>query len=196
MATQSEIKYNRLMEKAEELFMKFGYKSISMDEIATAAGISKMTVYKHFSSKEALFIEIVLSIMHKTSVLLEEEMKKVSGTLEKIDFLMNFNMEASKNYSLAFYKDIMSIPTITEKLMEEKYRVSRIMFAGIIKEGMEKGEIRKVNVDFVTDMLMMIVDGFGKKYIDVINSREDMEGTIEDFFDFLKYGLLGGKEVE
>lgn len=184
------------MEKAEELFVRFGYKSISMDEIATAAGISKMTIYKHFSSKEALFIEIVLSIMHKTSVLLEEEMKKVSGTLKKIDFLMNFNMEASKNYSLAFYKDIMSIPTITEKLMEEKYRVSRIMFAGIIKEGMEKGEIRKVNVDFVTDMLMMIVDGFGKKYLDVINSREDMEGTIEDFYDFLKYGLLGGKEVE
>ncbi|AOY78138.1 TetR/AcrR family transcriptional regulator [Clostridium formicaceticum] len=193
MTTQSEIKYNRLMEKAEELFAKLGYKAVSMDEIAEAAGISKMTIYKHFSSKEALFMEVVLSMMQKGTALIEEEMGKIPGTLEKIDFLMSYNMEASKNYSLAFYKDVMSIPYVTEKLLEEKYRISRIMFERIIKEGVEKGEIREVNVSFIVDMLIMMVETFGEKYFNKINTKEEIEGITSAFYDFLKYGLLGGK---
>lgn len=57
MISQSEIKYNRLMEKAEELFISLGYKGVSMDQIAKEAGISKMTIYKYFSSKEELFVK-------------------------------------------------------------------------------------------------------------------------------------------
>ena len=52
MISQSEIKYNRMMEKAKELFFEFGYRATSMDQIAEESGISKMTIYRYFSSKE------------------------------------------------------------------------------------------------------------------------------------------------
>ncbi|WP_070000283.1 TetR/AcrR family transcriptional regulator [Cellulosilyticum sp. I15G10I2] len=197
MATQSEIKYNRLMEKAEELFINLGYRAVSMEDIAETAGISKMTIYKHFASKEDLFIEVVLSLMNKTYILIEEEMSKITGILKKIDYLMQFNKETSKNYSIAFYKDCMSIPYVMEKLIEEKYNFSKMMFGNIIKEGMEKGEIRKVNVDFMTEMLIMILEGITAKYSKKqFESREEIEGLVENFYDFLKYGLLGGDEVK
>ncbi|SNS50718.1 transcriptional regulator, TetR family [Anaerovirgula multivorans] len=196
MATQSEIKYKRLMEKAEELFVKLGYKAVSMDEIAEAAGISKMTIYKHFPSKEKLFLEVVLSLMDRVSAMFEEEMKEIPGTLEKINFMMNYNLKDSKNYSFAFYKDAMEIPYVTEKLLEEKYRRGREIFEWIIKEGVEKGEIRKVNTSIMTDMLMMMTEGFAEKYFDKIKTQEDPSTLAEGFYDFLKYGLLGGKGVE
>ncbi|SES83075.1 transcriptional regulator, TetR family [Natronincola peptidivorans] len=196
MTTQSEIKYNRLMEKAEELFTKIGYKAVSMDEIAEAAGISKMTIYKHFSSKEELFIKVILSILDRNTVMLEEDMKKIPGTLKKIDHLMKYNVEMSRQYSLAFYKDIMGSPPIMEKVMKEKYRVSRVFFQKIITDGVRKGEIREVNVDFMTDMLIMLIGVFGDKYFDKITSKEEIEAATRDFYDFLKYGLLGEKEVE
>jgi AcrR family transcriptional regulator len=195
VVTQSEIKYGRLMEKAEELFVNLGYKAVSMEEIAEAAGISKMTIYKHFASKEDLFIEVVLSIMHKTYKVIEEEILKVPGTLKKIDYLMQFNMTASKGYSIAFYKDCMEIPYIAKKLIEEKYKFSTMIFEKIIKDGMEKGEVRKVNVNFITDMLIMLIDGFAGKFFDKINNQEDIEAVVKDFYDFLKYGLLGGDGV-
>ena len=66
MLTQSQIKYNRLMEVSEDLFSKYGYKAVSMDEIADATGISKMTIYRYFSSKDELFINAVNSITDKT----------------------------------------------------------------------------------------------------------------------------------
>jgi TetR/AcrR family transcriptional repressor of mexJK operon len=41
------------------LFMGVGYASVSMDAVAREAGVSKATVYAHFTSKEALFAAIV-----------------------------------------------------------------------------------------------------------------------------------------
>jgi AcrR family transcriptional regulator len=44
----------RILEKATEQFMRYGIRSVSMDEIATQLGISKKTIYQYFSDKEQL----------------------------------------------------------------------------------------------------------------------------------------------
>ena len=47
---------------ATDVFLKGGYLGTNVDAIAAGSGVSKQTVYKHFGSKEALFIEIVASM--------------------------------------------------------------------------------------------------------------------------------------
>jgi len=49
-----------IMEAATELFLRKGYSGTSMDEIAALAGVSKQTVYTHFTDKERLFTDLVL----------------------------------------------------------------------------------------------------------------------------------------
>lgn len=44
---------------AKRLFLHHGFDGVSMDQIATEAGVSKLTVYSHFKDKEALFGETV-----------------------------------------------------------------------------------------------------------------------------------------
>ena len=46
---------DKIVEAARKLFYKFGFKKVSMDEIAREAGVTKKTVYTYFSSKEELF---------------------------------------------------------------------------------------------------------------------------------------------
>ncbi|MEA5126561.1 MAG: TetR/AcrR family transcriptional regulator [Proteiniphilum sp.] len=41
----------RIIEKAGELFRKYGIKNVSMDEIASSMGISKRTLYENFKNK-------------------------------------------------------------------------------------------------------------------------------------------------
>jgi len=60
--SSSERKHQAIVEAAKELFLKGGYLGTNMDEIAAASEVSKQTVYKHFASKEALFVEIVNSM--------------------------------------------------------------------------------------------------------------------------------------
>ena len=44
-----------ILEAAKRLFLEQGYQGVSMDQIAAAAGVSKLTVYSHFGDKETLF---------------------------------------------------------------------------------------------------------------------------------------------
>jgi TetR/AcrR family transcriptional regulator, cholesterol catabolism regulator len=50
---------NRILEKANELFMQFGIRSVSMDDIANGLGMSKKTLYQHFADKDELVMAVV-----------------------------------------------------------------------------------------------------------------------------------------
>ena len=44
-----------VIDTARELFSKYGYKKVSMDEIATNANVTKKTIYTYFKDKEDMF---------------------------------------------------------------------------------------------------------------------------------------------
>lgn len=48
-----------MLDAAQQAFLRDGYLGTNMDAIATASQVSKQTLYKHFGSKEGLFVEIV-----------------------------------------------------------------------------------------------------------------------------------------
>lgn len=52
-------KRTALLEAAGRLFLEQGYAAVSMDAVARGAGISKATLYAHFTGKEALFGAVV-----------------------------------------------------------------------------------------------------------------------------------------
>ena len=52
-------KRQSILDAAKCLFLELGYEGSSMDSIALAAGVSKLTVYNHFNDKETLFIAAV-----------------------------------------------------------------------------------------------------------------------------------------
>jgi TetR/AcrR family transcriptional regulator, mexJK operon transcriptional repressor len=52
-------KHADILAAAEDLFLALGFRATSMDLVAQRAGVSKMTVYAHFPSKQALFAAII-----------------------------------------------------------------------------------------------------------------------------------------
>lgn len=59
---RSATKRRAILAAATEVFLRSGFLGTNMDEIAALSEVSKQTVYKHFASKEALFVEIVTSM--------------------------------------------------------------------------------------------------------------------------------------
>jgi AcrR family transcriptional regulator len=53
----------RILDAAERVFLKRGYQSASLDEIAQVAPASKPTIYAHFPGKEALFEAVVARVL-------------------------------------------------------------------------------------------------------------------------------------
>lgn len=58
---RSERKHRQILQAATKVFIAEGYDGTTMDEIAAKASVSKQTIYKHFSDKDHLFVEIVLA---------------------------------------------------------------------------------------------------------------------------------------
>ncbi|HEY6682348.1 MAG TPA: TetR/AcrR family transcriptional regulator, partial [Propionibacteriaceae bacterium] len=56
---RSARKRQAILHAARDLFLQKGYASASMDEVAAVAGVSKVTIYKHFSDKHTLFVAVV-----------------------------------------------------------------------------------------------------------------------------------------
>jgi AcrR family transcriptional regulator len=60
---------DKIIAKATEMFLKLGFKSVTMDDIASEMCISKKTIYKYFENKELLIIEgtkVVHEKIHET----------------------------------------------------------------------------------------------------------------------------------
>lgn len=61
MRPSSIQKREAALEAAERQFLANGYESVTMDSIAAESGVAKQTLYSHFGSKRALFLELVTS---------------------------------------------------------------------------------------------------------------------------------------
>lgn len=70
---RSARKRRAILDAATEVFLKNGYLGTNMDEIAALSAVSKQTVYKHFASKEALFVEIVSSMTNDAGDLVHND---------------------------------------------------------------------------------------------------------------------------
>jgi AcrR family transcriptional regulator len=52
-----------IVEAATGVFLRYGFKKTSMDDLARAAGLSRQGLYLHFATKEALFKDVVLQVI-------------------------------------------------------------------------------------------------------------------------------------
>ena len=76
-----------ILSAATEVFLKGGYLGTNVDAIAARSAVSKQTVYKHFGSKEALFIEIVASMTTDAGDLILGETPEPKGSAELEGYL-------------------------------------------------------------------------------------------------------------
>lgn len=58
-ANRSSAKRDALLDTAEELFSRQGYRAVGIDTVLAQAGVAKMTLYKHFTSKEELIAAVL-----------------------------------------------------------------------------------------------------------------------------------------
>ncbi|MBB2183342.1 TetR/AcrR family transcriptional regulator [Lachnospiraceae bacterium MD1] len=59
---EKQFQKHKLLEKGKELLYSYGIKKTSVEDITKAAGMAKGSFYKHYDSKEALFLEIITQL--------------------------------------------------------------------------------------------------------------------------------------
>jgi AcrR family transcriptional regulator len=71
---RSARKRRSILDAAADLFLDQGYLGTAMDDVAARAQVSKQTVYKQFSSKEALFLAVISGMTGEASDRVQDEL--------------------------------------------------------------------------------------------------------------------------
>lgn len=148
-----------ILQKAGEIFLKFGFKSVTMDDIANEMAISKKTIYKYFKNKEELVDESISSIhktIHETIFCIcdkgfnaiEEnfEIKRVFKDLFK-------NSDDSPMYQLQKY-----YPKAYYKIMKDEYSMFKDCIFKNLEKGIDEGLYRKnLNKELTTKFYFSLI---------------------------------------
>ncbi|MFT6204440.1 MAG: AcrR family transcriptional regulator [Spirosomataceae bacterium] len=74
----------RILATAEELFFRFGIRSVTMDDIAKALGISKKTIYNHFKDKDEIVEEVTETALQKDKNECEQIYLQATDAIDEI----------------------------------------------------------------------------------------------------------------
>lgn len=135
---------DKIIKKATDMFLKLGFKSVTMDDIACEMCISKKTIYKYFSNKEVLIEEGTTKI--------QEEIKGKIETIQVNQFnAIEENFEIKKMFIEMFktsdkspiYQLKKHYPEIHERAKQNQINQCVAMFKNNIENGIEQGLYRK-----------------------------------------------------
>ncbi|MEI9945716.1 MAG: TetR/AcrR family transcriptional regulator [Chitinophagaceae bacterium] len=96
----------RIMVKAEELFMQYGIRSVSMDDIATNLGMSKKTVYQYYADKDELVEAVVDSHINGIEGDCVNCKKDAKDAVHEIFLMMEHIMEEFNNMNPMLLYDL------------------------------------------------------------------------------------------
>ncbi len=150
MSFTSNPKRTQILTTGKELFWKFGFKRVTIEEICREAGVSKMTFYKFFPNKLKLATTILDAIIEKNLVMirkLSEDHETPEKTFKKI---LQLKSDSIKGIGEEFIKDLYVNPEEGLKTyMEEKTKKIFAEIINVYNKGKEDGWIRKdLNIPF------------------------------------------------
>ena len=141
----------KILNRATELFLNLGFKSVTMDDLAQEMGISKKTIYSHFENKTKLVEETTMYMFWCISDGIDHIVELQKNPIEELYEIKKFVMlqlkdeKASPSYQLQKY-----YPKLYESLRQKQFDVMQECVVDNVKRGMETGIYRaNLNVDFV-----------------------------------------------
>ena len=156
----AEVRRAQILEAALECFATRGYHSATMDDLVRASGLSKGSLYWHFSSKEevflALFDRFVEELFDAWSWLETEE----RPSLELVRALGEVFVErlTSDPLPLGAWAEFLLQPRARERYASV-LRESRKRLAALVRRGIERGEIRDLEPEGIAVALTAATEG-------------------------------------
>lgn len=152
---------DKIIHKATELFITLGFKSVTMDDIANEMGISKKTIYTHFSNKTELVKEVTLYLFDSISCGIDEIRAEEKNPIEELYEIKKYmmlqlkNEKSSPQYQLhKYYPEIYD--TLKGKHFEKMHACTLIN----LERGIAQGLYRKtLDIEFVARMYFIGVNG-------------------------------------
>ena len=143
---------DRIKQKADDLFRRYGIRSVTMDEIAAQLGISKKTIYQFYTDKDQLVDAVTEDEIKFSQESCIRNAETSSNAIEEIFLVMEFVEIMFRNMNPAMLFDLEKYhPRGYKKFLEHK---NRFLFE-FIKQNLERGIAEElyrpeINIELMT----------------------------------------------
>ena len=150
--TRDQAARRRVLDAARDLICNLGPQTVTVDQIATAAGVGKQTIYRWWPSKSAVVMDALIELTDP------EPQDPPQSTREAIRLQMRrvARMFASRQGQLIkeLVAEAQGDPAVAEDFRERFFAHRRARGAATIVQGIEAGELRPdLNIDDALDVL-------------------------------------------
>ena len=147
-----------IIETAISLFYSRGCKGVTMDDIASAAGISKRTLYEHFSDKEALLEAGVRWWDGRNQRQFEAILADAENILDALLQVHHFQSEQMVKMSIYLISDIQKYyPQVHKNSILASREEHHKRTKDFLLRGQAEGLFRTdINIDLINDLLEMM----------------------------------------
>jgi AcrR family transcriptional regulator len=180
---------NRIVETASRLFHSKGIKSITMDEIAAAMGISKRTLYELFADKEALLLACMQCLQQTEFAYAKEVYDHSANVMEVILKLYQRSIEHYGHINRKFFEEIRKYPQVSAylKCAHEHDAEEKVAF---FRTGVEQGLFRS---DINFDIVNMLVH---EQFTLLANSEMWKQFSFLEVYESIMFTYLRGIATE
>lgn len=190
------MKEEQIIEAARELFTSYGYKRVSMDEIAKKANVTKKTVYSYFKSKEELlkyFVNEEIKTMKKIVEKTEKQEVTYSEKIHNVIYkLLVYKGESKFLKSIMREGEIFENRIIIENLKQIDSEIQKYIKQKL-QEAIDKNYIEVEDVDITAFLIY-------KMYIALMfewsENKINKQKIADNIIKILKNGLERKKDVE
>ncbi|MED4074447.1 TetR/AcrR family transcriptional regulator [Priestia endophytica] len=136
----------QILQTAANLFMTYGYETVSMEQLAEASDVTKASVYYYFKNKANLFTIAVSSMFQRITKRTEQLLHSPKGLKYR---LYEVTLDHLKRPHIDFETLLQeAAPSLTEDYIHEIREVEKKVYQSlenIFKQAMENGEIVRTN---------------------------------------------------
>ncbi len=142
----------RILEKAHELFVRYGIRSVSMDDIASQVGISKKTIYQYYTDKDELVNAVFSALLETNQQQCLWDRNKAENALHEVFLAFDMVQEMFANMNPSVLYDMEKYhPAAFKKFQEYKNSFLYGMIKSNIERGISEGLYRpEVDIDVLT----------------------------------------------
>jgi AcrR family transcriptional regulator len=138
---------DRIKQKAHDLVMQYGIRSVSMDDIAGALGMSKKTIYQYFADKDELVEAVIKNVIEHNRDACMKDKAAAKDAIHEVFLAIEMMQEMFANMNPSIINDMEKFhPKAYAVFHEHKYN----FLHKVLKENIERGiaeELYRPDID-------------------------------------------------
>lgn len=176
----------KLLDAWADLLRKHGYDATTLAMVAERAGMARNTIYNYFPSKEALLQAYVEREVARFVPQVTAAVDATVGARSRLATLIREQLGYFSHTGTALHPLAGSLGPAAQAALAGHFEPVQRLIGRILREGVHEGELRPLDVEHTTDLVIAALDALRKP---VASSQLSHQQATDLALDFLLHGL-------